>query len=300
MADDMDPEVSKVLSFSDFIKRMNLVLHNEEDFNEIPTVPEKYGLQDEGELKNLISQYLLIYSGNLDTWADDSLEPSQARMIVQLATSGNSFTRRIIPDIQTFAAAHLPEGYTIEISGIALIENALVNLIVDTQTYSILLSLFMVFVILSISYRSPAAGFFGSIPLAFSIMINFAVMGYTGIRLDISTAMVASVAMGIGIDYTIHFMSGYAGNRARNMNPKGAAARTISTTGKAILFNALSVGAGFAVLILSQFKPLKYFGFLIALTMLTSSIGAMTLVPVILEVFKPRFIENTPLKRRKS
>jgi hypothetical protein len=131
--------------------------------------------------------------------------------------------------------------------------------------------------------------------MGFAILINFAVMGFFGIKLDISTAMVASVAIGIGIDYTIHFMSNYHYQRMQTDDIETVTVNTLRTTGRAITVNAFAVAAGFAVLLLSNFNPLMYLGMLIALTMFTSSLAAMTLLPVMLNIFKPKFISK-PLK----
>jgi hypothetical protein len=150
--------------------------------------------------------------------------------------------------------------------------------------------------IVSLNFRSLIAGLFGIVPMSFAIIINFAVMGFFGIKLDISTAMVASVAIGIGIDYTIHFMSNYHYERQRSDDIDQVTLNTLRTTGKAIIFNAFAVAAGFSVLIFSNFNPLMYTGMLIALTMFTSSLAAMTLLPVLLNIFTPNFIKK-PLTR---
>jgi predicted RND superfamily exporter protein len=63
----------------------------------------------------------------------------------------------------------------------------------------------MVFIIIAISNRSLAAGIIGGIPIVIAILCNFAVMGFMGIKLNIGTAITASLIVGIGIDYTIHF-----------------------------------------------------------------------------------------------
>jgi hypothetical protein len=104
--------------------------------------------------------------------------------------------------------------------------------------------------------------------------------------------MVASIAIGIGIDYTIHFLSAYHRERRRTDNLEEVEKTVLRTTGKAIIFNAVSVAAGFAVLLLSNFYPLMYMGLLIAITMFTSSIAAMTVLPVLLDIFNPRFIRK--------
>jgi len=281
------PEVAKVISFSDFIRRMNLVLHQDMDsgegYDEIPLDPARYGLENREELRNLISQYLLLYSGSMEKWADDSLEPSSARMMVMLASSGGRATPGIVEKIHSYARDRFPRDYRVEAAGFALIERALLELIVESQWWSVALSLLMVFVILWINFRSPLIGLIGLAPLSFSILFNFAVMGYGGIKLDISTAMVASVAIGIGIDYTIHYLSRHALMAEHQQDRDLQVHLTLSSTGKAITFNAASVGAGFAVLLFSQFKPLIFFGLLIVLTMATSSLAAMTLLPAVLK-----------------
>jgi len=266
--------------------------YNGEAYNEIPYDPAKYPVADRAELKNLISQYLLLYSGNLDDFADDDLEPTQARIMVQMRTTGNRFTKKIDRDIMQYVEDYFPEGYTVEIAGIANIESSLTDFIIKAQMKSIIISLSLVFIIVSVSFRSAAAGIFGIIPLSLSLLINFAVMGFMGIRLDITTAMVASITIGIGIDYAIHFLSGYHIERKKTNDLEKVTKNTLMTSGKAIIFNALSVAAGFAVLILSQFNPLMYGGFLISFTMITSSLAAMTILPVLLNIFKPKFIRK--------
>lgn len=260
-------------------------------YYEIPTDPTRYPVETEEELSNLIAQYLLLYSGNLNSWSDNDLEPSQARMSVQILTTGNRFTEELISDIEEYADRCFPPGYRLEIAGEVIVEQTLTNLITSAQIRSILISLSLVFIVMSITFRSLVAGIYGVIPLGLTLLVNFGIMGFAGIPLDISTAMVASIAIGIGIDYAIHFLTAYHRERSSNSNLDEVEIGVLSTTGRAIIFNALSVGAGFAVLAFSAFNPLMYMGILIALTMVTSSIASLTLLPVLLDVFKPRFIQ---------
>lgn len=261
-------------------------------YYEIPYDPERYPVDTREELGYLVTQYLLLYSGELDNWADDALEPMQARMSVQLLTTGNQFTEQIVPAIERYVAERFPPGYRVEIAGVAIVEQALTRLITNAQILSIAVSLTLVFIIVAIQFRSIFAGIFGIVPLSLTILVNFGVMGFFGIKLDISTAMVASIAIGIGIDYTIHFLSAYRTHRQETDDLEEVELRVLTGTGKAITFNALSVAAGFAVLALSTFTPLMYMGLLIALTMLTSSLASMTVLPVLLDIFRPRFMEQ--------
>ncbi len=287
---------STELTVDQFVEQLNRRMNYKGSaYYEIPYNPDKYPAETREELRNLISQYLLLYSGSMDEWADDALEPRQVRMTAQMRTTGSRETKPIIAGVHDYVDRYFPDGYTVETTGSALVKNALTDLLIDAQTRSILISLTLVFIIVAINFRSLIAGFFGIIPMGFAIIINFAVMGFFGIKLDISTAMVASVAIGIGIDYTIHFMSNYHYQRMRTDNIETVTVNTLQTTGRAITINAFAVAAGFAVLLFSNFNPLMYLGMLIALTMFTSSLAAMTLLPVLLNIFKPKFISK-PLR----
>ncbi|TDT71758.1 hypothetical protein EV215_0442 [Hypnocyclicus thermotrophus] len=261
-------------------------------YNEIPYNPKKYMAANRDELKNLISQYLLLYSGSLDDYINDQLEPSKARMIIQLKTGSNIYTKKVEKAIKDYAAANFPKGYTINVAGHADMSSAVNDLIVSSQIMSIISSLIIVFIIVAFSYKSIIAGIYGIIPLTLSLLINFGLMGYFGIKLDLGTAMVASIAIGIGVDYTIHFLSTYNYERKRSDDLEIVTKNTLITSGKAIIFNAISVAGGFAVLLFSNFVPLVNLGLLISLTMITSSAASMTVLPALLNLFKPKFISK--------
>ena len=261
-------------------------------YHEIPYNTAKYPAKKRSQLKNLISQYLLMYSGSLDDLINEQLEPSQGRMIVQLKTGSNIVTKEIEQDIKNYVNQYFPEEYKVSMAGYADMALAVNDLIVSSQLMSIIVSLVVVFLIVAFTYRSAIAGLYGIIPLSISLLINFGIMGYTGIKLDIGTAMVASIAIGIGVDYTIHFLSAYYYERQQSEDLEQVCRNTLLTAGKAIIFNAASVAAGFAVLLFSNFYPLVNLGLLVMVTMITSSIAAMTILPALLNLFQPQFIKN--------
>ncbi|MGM0501274.1 MAG: efflux RND transporter permease subunit [Bacillota bacterium] len=261
-------------------------------YKEIPYNPDKYPANTRSQLKNLISQYLLMYSGSLDDLINHQLEPSQGRMIVQLKTGSNIVTRKVENEIKNYVDQYFPEGYQVSLAGHADMSLAVNQLIVSSQIMSIVVSLIAVFLIVAITYRSWVAGFYGIIPLSISLLINFGIMGYTGIRLDIGTAMVASIAIGIGVDYTVHFLSAYHHERQKSDDLEQVCQQTLLTAGKAIIFNAAAVAAGFSVLLFSNFYPLVNLGLLVTITMLTSSVASMTILPALLNLFQPDFISK--------
>jgi predicted RND superfamily exporter protein len=120
-------------------------------------------------------------------------------------------------------------------------------------------------------------------------------MGFLGIKLNMGTALIASLAVGIGIDYTIHFIEFFKHEyQSDHLRGNDFFRRTFKGCGKAILINAVSVGAGFGVLTFSQFRILAEFGGLIALSMVITALVSLILIPVLLTTFRPKFIYRDP------
>jgi predicted RND superfamily exporter protein len=261
-------------------------------YYEIPRDPKRYGKTTPEELSLLVSNYLVLLSGNIETYANDPLEPTAIKSTVQMRTIGQEDTDRIIGGIYDYVAAHFPKNLRVTVGGSALVEDSINRLVVQSQLTSVVISLLMVFLIIAISNRSPVAGLIGSAPLSISILINFAVMGFLGIKLNIGTSMVASISVGIGIDYTIHYMAAYKREYLASGGTGDFLWRTFATSGKAIIINAVSVGAGFGVLAFSRFNMLGDLGLLITLTMGTSALVSLTVIPVLLTLIKPKFVEK--------
>jgi predicted RND superfamily exporter protein len=259
-------------------------------YYEVPTDLSRYGKRRPEELSQLVSNYLVLLSGSISDYANDSLEPTAIKTTVQLRTTGASDTNVAIDEINNYIKANFPQDIKVTVGGSALVENSINRLVVRSQLSSVLISLFMVLLIIALSNRSLIAGVIGIVPLSISILINFAVMGFLGIKLNIGTSLVATLSVGIGIDYTIHYIEAFK-REYRDAHGQGDfLRRTFTTSGKAILINAVSVGAGFAVLILSRFSMLADLGLLIALTMATSAFVSLTVIPVLLLLIKPKFI----------
>jgi predicted RND superfamily exporter protein len=124
-----------------------------------------------------------------------------------------------------------------------------------------------------------------------AIVVLFGLMGVLGISLDIATALLSSIMIGVGIDYTIHFLWRFKVERARGLDHKEAARETLSTTGRGIFFNAFSVIIGFLALAISNFEPMRMFSALVVISITTCLISALLLVPAIVILTKPRFLE---------
>ena len=264
-------------------------------YYEIPSDPEKYQVPSTENLANLVSQYLILL-GNDDMkkfLQSDMISPKDMRITVMLRSHNTVGTKAVIADAEAYAAKHFPEGYKLIATGNAQMEAAMSDMVINSQLVSLLISLLSVFVILAFSFKSAWGGLLGCIPLAFTILLNYMVMGFMGIKLDLFTSIIASVAVGVGIDYTIHFMETYRAERQKSDDLREVTIETFHKTGAGIVTNAIAVGFGFLVLCLSYFVILRDIGLLVAVVMFTSSTMAMTIIPGILNLTDPKFMRGS-------
>ena len=162
---------------------------------------------------------------------------------------------------------------------------------ISGQVSSLLVSLGAVFVLTALMFRSLVAGLVNVVPIGIVIIFSFGVMGLFGLDLEIGKALTSSMVIGIGIDYTIHFLNKYRIKvRSGLTQPAEITAATMATSGKAIFFNAVVVIGGFAVFLSSNFLPNFYLGAMLMLNMSACLLVSMTVLPVMLNTFKPRFV----------
>jgi len=288
---DRASSASRQLSANDLARELKKQVNYEgAAYYEIPVDPARYGKDSPEDLQGLVSNYLVLLSGGISSYANNDLEPTAIKTTVQLKTLGMEDSQVIIDAIDYYLASKVPSGVNVTIGGATLVEGSLNNLIVQSQVVSVLISILCVFLIMAFSNRSPIAGIIGIAPLSISILVNFAVMGLAGIKLNLGTSMVASVSIGIGIDYSIHFIEAFKREYRQYKGSKSFLWQSFNSSGKAIIINAVSVGAGFAVLLLSRFNMLCSLGLLIAITMFTSALVSLTVLPVLLVIIKPKFI----------
>ncbi|MDR2392734.1 MAG: MMPL family transporter [Treponema sp.] len=284
---------SAALNGSDLVRELKrLVNYDGFSYYEIPTDPARYGKKRPEELQTLVSNYLVLLAGGDNAgYSNDPIEPTAIKTMIQLRATGNREVLEVIDTVNAYIEANFPKNIRVIIGGSATQEAAVTSLIVNAQIVSIAISVLMVLIIVGLSYHSVIAGIIAAIPLAIAILCNFAAMGFLGIKLNIGTALIASIAVGIGIDYTIHFIECFKHEYQRDhVSGTDFLRRTFIGCGKAILINAVSVGAGFAVLSFSQFRMLAEFGGLIALSMIITALVSLIVIPVLLTIIKPHFI----------
>jgi predicted RND superfamily exporter protein len=248
------------------------------------------------EDRNALAQYLELYlmSGDpedLERLVDFDFQ--RAQIMVRVNDGSNRALKSVLARIQ-----QLTDPGRTRIGGYGLITADLADLVVRGQVISLVIALLVVIILLAILFRSVGAGLIAALPLAFSMVILFGWMGYLGIKLDIATALLSSIMIGVGVDYTIHFLWRYKAEKAKGLVPADAVLKTLTTTGRGISFNALSVMLGFCALPFSVFLPIRIFGFLVIISIFTCLVGALVIIPALVLIFKPAFLESRRKRAR--
>lgn len=231
-----------------------------------------------------IAQYLLLLTMSDQDATKDYLTFDEQTTRIQLLMENmpSKQMQAIIERVESLVAKHFGQTYPVEITGMPVLTAEISRIIIHSQIQSIIASVVLAFAITSLLLKSIKRGLFCSLTIALTVIVNFGVMGWLRIPLDIATTMIASVAVGIGIDYGIHIYSRYLEERAERSTELEALKTAIETVGRANLYNALAVTAGFCVLLSSSFPPLVNFGGLTAITMVVSFVTAIFILPTLI------------------
>ena len=166
--------------------------------------------------------------------------------------------------------------------------NNLLQSLFSSQIQTIFTVFTIIFVLFLIVFRSISIALIAVIPNILPSLIILGVMGFAGIPLDIMTITIAAIAIGIGIDNAIHYISRFKAELLLDGDFIMSMYRAHNSIGVSMFYTATTVAIGFLVLILSNFIPSIYFGIFMAIAMLSAVIVNLTLLPKLLLIFKPR------------
>ncbi len=275
-------EIGNTISIARVLRQMSRALNDSADggFDKIP------------DTRDGIAQYFELYSMSGDP-ADFSkmvdFTHEHAIITARINKTSTSVLSEVIKRIEKMVKGD-PDVMLVGGFGVVLAE--LADAVVKGQFLSLILAIIIVAILIMMLFRSFTAGVISAIPLVISVVILFGLMGVFGIELNIVTTLLSSIMIGVGIDYTIHFLWRYREERRSGLDGVAAVKKTLTTTGRGITFNAFSVIIGFIALFFSTFLPVRFFGFLIVVSILACVIGALVLVPAVVLVWKPKFLEG--------
>jgi len=182
------------------------------------------------------------------------------------------------------------EGLDLEFTGMIVILRDLVEMIVSSSVLNIVFSLIIIGIIASIFFKRILWGLLAVVPLFSAVIINFGFMGYFGIELSHVTALLSSIIIGVGVDFSIHYISQYR-RLARTVRSDKLISEVIEDVGYPIILDAGS-NMGFGALLFSVFLPIQNIGGLMVFAMVSTSIGTLTVLAALSELLKHKLIEK--------
>ncbi len=172
--------------------------------------------------------------------------------------------------------------FDVSYTGMPLISWHLDQSVLASQAESLAIAIVFIFALLALKLRSLRGGLMGLAPIVLAVVLIFGIMGVSGIPINVATVLVGAIALGIGIDYSIHFSVRFSTYYRGPESAAEAVTKTIQTTGLAIIINVLAVTMGFIALRFANLVPLRQFGVLTAIAMVGSGAGALTLLPALI------------------
>ncbi len=272
------PVVGKTFSVADYVKRINRVLHdNDPKFDTIP------------ETQDTVGQYLFLFSmsakpSDLDNVIDSGFQ--KANLWVQLKTWDAEAMRQVIRAAEAYQQAH-PLAVTVKPAGIAYFNLVWNDEVLGDMVLGLSLALVVVFAILALAFRSAKWALVGYVPLLFTILLIYGVVGFTGKDFDMPLSVLSTLSLGMAVDFAIHFVSRFRQHLAETGGGRSEAAVraallwTASRPGKGILRNALLFAAAFSVMLFAPLTPYIAVGAFIVAMMLLSALLTILYLPAL-------------------
>lgn len=265
------PGVDKTLSIVDLLMRVRAVMDPEAD-----PFPES---------QSAVSQLLMLTSPS-DYKEALNADGSRASILVRTQLTGSTEVGRFVDAVRAFAVEHFPPGIDVRPTGTLV----LLNRSADTLAWGQIRGLWQVFavllVLMCLLFLSVRIGLLSLLPNVIPIVILFGIMGWVGIPLNISTTLIAAMAIGIAIDDTIHYLGTFSGELRRTGDQTQAMMNATRSVGVPMVVTSVALAAGFLVLTLSNFAPVRDFGMLSAITMMIALFSDLVITPAILMTTK--------------
>ncbi len=274
------PNISTTQSVADLVEEMNNAMG---EGKHIPDTKEK------------IEQLWFLLDGQDIMPQLVTYELDEAIIQSKFVSTDTKAMEEFIDYMNKFIDENSTENCQIQLTGMPSVYVRMNESLLSSQASSLIIAILFVLIIVGLILKSFSKGVYATIPIIATIAVLFGFMGFAGISLDIATVLVASIALGIGIDYSIHVITHFNHALKETGNLNKSLEDTIMISGKAIIINVVSVAAGFLVLLFSQMVPLQNFGLLVALSMIGSGLGALTLLPVILILANRRKKNNSEI-----
>ena len=268
------PGVDKTVSFADYLKLVNYA-YNQFD-------PQYYALpEDAYEMRLLINNFKSLLGNDLlRGFMSPDMRQANILLLTHIASSRQFLGTKAA--IFEHVRKEFDRDLTWQVTGLGMVIAASSHLITIGQVKSLSISLVLIFGIMVALFVSSKVGLIAVIPNLFPILVNFGLMGLLGIPLSVATSLIASVAIGLAVDDTIHYLVRYNSEFKKDLDKDRAMRESMLAVGRPIIFTSLTIGLGFSVLLFSHFQPTAIFGLLMVITTVSALVGDLILLPTLM------------------
>lgn len=284
---DQHPLIEKSYSIVDILKDINQTFHNDD--------PAFYKLP---ESDNLIAQYLLMYEISGGSELEDYITGDYSRTVLELRVhSSESYNvKAMVNEFQQAIDNELNATDKINKTGIGALWVQMGEYIASSQITGYSITFSIIALILCLVFGSIKVGVIAMIPNLLPILVVLGVMGWADLHLDYMRLLLATVAIGIAVDDTVHMMSRFRREFLRLGNYQAAMQASLLGVGRAIIITSVILTLSFSIFLVSDMAVLASFGVLLSITIFAALLADLFLMPVLLIKLKPFGPERTAEK----
>jgi predicted RND superfamily exporter protein len=280
------PHVGGTHSVASWVKRAHQKLHQDK--------PEYYAIPADASDAKYYLDTLGAPTCPMSSLLRKVVDPSYtaANLIVRMRSSEYVHEREVIRAIEQYLAEHFPApAWKTELAGRVNLDYEWLRMIKTSHILGVAFSALCTLVQTALMFRSLLAGVLCTLTVGFVCLVDYAVMGLSGVPLGVGTSMFASIAIGVGVNPAIHILDRLRQKlRQPEADPERVFSEALAFTGRRLFFAAFVLVVGFGLLCLSEFRTLVEFGLLIGLAIGTAFVVSVTLLPALVAAWKPRFI----------
>ena len=277
-----EDKITIVYSITDVIKQMHRTIMEDDLIYEV--IPDK-----REKINNLFTMYSM--SGDPDdfsTMIDYNYQVGLITAFSRVMSTEEVFL--FVNRVNNYIDQIIKDTLKIDITGFIIVIRDMVIMIIKSSLFSIFFSLIIVGLISSLFFKKTIWGLLSIVPLGAAIILNFGLMGHFDAKLNHITAILSSIIIGVGVDFSIHFISQF--RRLSSSTSKSKISQeVVNDVGYPIILDAGS-NMGFGSLLFSAFIPVQYIGGLMVFAMISTSLGTLTLLSASVELLKNKLIKK--------
>ena len=271
--------MGKVLGLPEVVKTLHRELFEGDE--------ERYRVPETG---NAVAQTLMTYESShrpQDLWHFVTPDFKQSVLWIQMNSGNNVDMKALVDQLEIYLAEHpLPAGLESHWFGLTYINVIWQEQMVSGMAKAFLSSFVVVLLLMSVLFRSLWWGMLSMIPLAFTIVVIYGILGWLGKEYDMPVAVLSSLSLGLAVDYAIHFLA-RTREAYRKYGDWGLAMdHSFGEPARAIVRNVIVIGLGFSPLLFAPLVPYQTVGVLISSILVLAGVASLLLLPAMIRLIR--------------